>query len=51
MEAALAEHCFDTLFETTMTVTYGCAVIYGEHRIVLDFYLPSRMSLCYAQCV
>jgi len=47
MGAALAEYCFDTLFETTMTVTQGCAVIYGEHRIVFDF---SPMSLCYAQC-
>lgn len=26
MEAALAEHCFDTLFETTTTVTYHKAV-------------------------
>jgi hypothetical protein len=46
MGAALVEYCTASIpcsRSTTTTVTQGCAVVYGERRIVLDFYLLSRM--------
>jgi hypothetical protein len=46
MGAALVEYCTASIpcsRSTTTTVTQGCAVVYGERRIVLDFYLLSRV--------